>query len=114
MPRWSHNPEEILVDQPEYEVTKVPLTSISLVTARTIKVKRRSITKHDHRKVDGLPTRVSCLTLWHMSTHLGGSRFDLERQLNPFYASSCRTPGTSRAVVDRRFQRSLRAKNPRG
>jgi hypothetical protein len=42
VPRWSHNPEEMLVDQPDYEVKKVPLTSISLVTSRTIKVKRRS------------------------------------------------------------------------
>ena len=31
------------MDQPDYEVTRVPLTSISLVTTRTIKVKRRSV-----------------------------------------------------------------------
>lgn len=39
VPRWSHNPEDMLVNQPEYELTKVPLTSINLVTTRTIKVK---------------------------------------------------------------------------
>lgn len=43
VPWWSHNPEELLVDQPDYELTRVPLTSISLVTTRTIKVKRRSV-----------------------------------------------------------------------
>lgn len=40
-PRWSHSPEEMLVDQPEYELAKIPLTSVSLVTMKTIKVKRR-------------------------------------------------------------------------
>ena len=43
VPKWSHSPEEMLVDQAEYDLAAVPLTSISLVTARTIKVKRRSI-----------------------------------------------------------------------
>ena len=43
VPSRSHNPADMLVDQPEYELTIVPLTSISLVTARTIKVKRRSV-----------------------------------------------------------------------
>lgn len=43
VPSWSHNPADMLVDQPEYELTRVPLTSISLVTTRTIKVKPRSV-----------------------------------------------------------------------
>lgn len=43
VPSRSHNPADMLVDQPEYELTIVPLTSISLVTARTIKVELDSI-----------------------------------------------------------------------
>lgn len=43
VPRWIHNPEDLLVDQTEYELVEVPLTSVSLVTAKTIKVKRRSV-----------------------------------------------------------------------
>lgn len=42
LPRWSHDPGEMLVDQAEYELTRIPLTSVSLVTMKTIKVKRRS------------------------------------------------------------------------
>lgn len=41
VPRWSHSPEEMLVDQAEYDLARVSLTSISLVTTKTIKVKRR-------------------------------------------------------------------------
>lgn len=44
VPRWSHNPEEVLVNEEEYELKRVPLTSISLVTTRIIKVNRRSVT----------------------------------------------------------------------
>lgn len=43
VPKWSHNPEDLLVDQAEYELAAVPLTSVSLVTSKTIKVKRRSV-----------------------------------------------------------------------
>lgn len=42
VPRWSHNPEKMLVDQAEYELTRISLTSVSLVTMKTVKVKRRS------------------------------------------------------------------------
>jgi len=58
VPKWSHNPEELLVDQAEYELAEVPLTSISFVTGRTIKVKRRSILNNSHGKAERMLTRV--------------------------------------------------------
>jgi len=39
VPKWTVHPEEMLVDQAEYELTGVTLTSISLVTTRAIKVR---------------------------------------------------------------------------
>ena len=58
VPRWSHNPEELSVDQAEYELAEVPLTSISFVTGRTIKVIRRSVLTNNHGKAEGMLTRV--------------------------------------------------------
>ena len=37
-PRWPPTPESLLVDDTTYELVTVPLTSVSLVTNRSIKV----------------------------------------------------------------------------
>lgn len=37
-PRWPPTPEPLLIDDGVYELVTVPLTSISLITNRTIKV----------------------------------------------------------------------------
>ena len=58
VPRWSHSPEELLVDQAEYELAEVPLASISFVTGRTIKVIRRSVLSYNHGKAERMLTRV--------------------------------------------------------
>ena len=39
-PRWPPTPESLAVNDGVYEMTAVPLTSISLVTGRTLKVHR--------------------------------------------------------------------------
>lgn len=65
VPRWSHNPEEMLVDQAEYELARIPLTSISLVTARTIKVNAVQSGPGCGEVERALTWFVS--TLWHAS-----------------------------------------------
>lgn len=58
VPRWSHNPGELLVDRAEYELAQVPLTNISFVTGRTIKVIRRPVLNNNHGKAERILTRV--------------------------------------------------------
>ena len=37
-PRWPPRPESLLVDEPIYDLTPIPLTSIAMVSSRSIKV----------------------------------------------------------------------------
>jgi hypothetical protein len=38
VPQWNPDPDSLLIDQGEYEFARVPLTSISFITSKTIKV----------------------------------------------------------------------------
>lgn len=89
VPMWSHNAEEMLVDQAEYELVAVPLTSISFVTARTIKVKRRSVLATTTKKPRKC-SHGSVSTLWYTLIHLGGTGLNRGTQLNPSDANDRR------------------------
>jgi len=89
VPKWSHNPEELLVEKPEYELAQVPLTSISFVTARTIKVKRRSVSTTMEKPRERLHGFVS--TLWHALVPLGGAGLDRGTPLCPSHANNPQT-----------------------